>query len=119
MSFEVTEKAMRPASTARQCFYCQQPVGANHTDDCVLVVRLVKVRITMEIEIEVPASWDKELIEFARNDGSWCSSNIVRDIERAIDRAENQCICDRTNVEYIDDAGEPFVRESSAEQKSE
>ena len=62
--FMVTEKAKRPASKEQQCFYCQQPIGGRHKVDCVLVSKRVKIRMTVEYEIEVPADWDEDLIEF-------------------------------------------------------
>lgn len=96
------------------CFYCRQPVGSTHDDDCVLVSRMVRVKVTMEIDIEVPNGWDAELINFARNKGSWCKSNIVDDLQKAISRSENKCLCKCINIEYIGEAGGPFASDGSA-----
>lgn len=99
MKFEVTESSMRPASDKRECFYCRRPIGESHADDCVLVLRRVKVRMIVDYEIEVPAHWDQYMIEFHRNDSSWCASSAIDELQ-AIHEAEN-CICNHTSFEYL------------------
>lgn len=62
--FIVTENAMRPASTARQCFYCQQPIGLPHGPKCVLVTRRVHVKAVVEFDKDFPAHWDAAALDF-------------------------------------------------------
>ena len=99
--FTVTEAAMRPASSSPQCFYCQQAIGAEHKPTCVMINKKVKVRMTVEYEIEVPASWDQEQIEFHRNEGSWCSNNALAELEALFGDEGGQCMCDSTRFEYL------------------
>lgn len=112
MNFEVTEKAMRPAGRgARQCYYCQAPIGEHHRPDCVLVMKKVRVRLTVDYEIGVPASWDKYAIEFHRNDGSWCSDNAVTELQ-ALTADENQgCLCSRASFKYLESVGDEYLNE--------
>ena len=108
MRFIVTEKAQRPADMNGHCFYCQQPIGSAHEDDCVLVKKRVKVRMTVEYEVEVPARWDKEQIEFHRNEGSWCSDNALAELEEL---EGDGCLCPITEFEYLGGDSEPFLGE--------
>jgi hypothetical protein len=110
-TFIVTEAAKRPAlPNAASCFYCQQPIGDSHKSDCVLVKRKVTVRMVVEYEIEVPAHWDKEQIEFHRNRGSWCSDNAMDELEQL--QEADGCLCARMRFALVRDAGEPFLVES-------
>lgn len=98
--FKVTEKAMRPASPNRNCFYCGEPIGGEHRNSCVLINRKVKVKVSFEMFFDEPASWDKEQIEFARNQGSWCVDNALDDI---CEKAEAEgCSCGFGSVEVIE-----------------
>lgn len=107
--FLVTPDAMRPASNAQACFYCQQPVGGHHLTTCVLVVKRVKVRMIVEYEVEVPSTWDKYAVEFHRNEGSWCSSNILHELEEL--DSQKGCLCRATTFEFLEDASGPFLHE--------
>jgi len=96
----INDDGIRPAGKPDECFYCRQKIGANHNHDCVAVHKMVKVRAVIEYEVEVPASWDKESIEFQRNEGSWCSDNMINEIE-----ALDGCLCNYTDFEYLEDVG--------------
>lgn len=109
MDFIVTEKAMRPASDKRQCFYCQQAIGEPHKPECVLIHKMVKVRMTIEYGIEVPADWDKDQIEFHRNDGSWCSDNALDELKEVSELGG--CLCHVSEFEYLGGDGEPYLDE--------
>lgn len=79
-----------------KCFYCHNKEGQDHKDDCVTLKQRVRLRVELEYEVLVPASWDKEMIEFHRNDGTWCADNIVTDLQRYVKRAEKKelgCLC--------------------------
>lgn len=105
----VTRSAMRPASDKEACFRCGQPVGSEHKPDCVTIRKKVKVRMTVEYEISVPNHWNKEDIEFHRNEGTWCSSNAVDELSEII--GEDGCICNCTHFDYLGGDSEPFLAE--------
>lgn len=110
-SFIVTPKAMRPASSKRECFYCQQAVAGYHSVTCVLVEQRVKVRMIVEYEVTVPAHWDQYMIEFHRNEGSWCSDNAIDEL-REFSEGPHGCLCDIAQFEYIKDvAGSIYLAE--------
>lgn len=112
--FTVTEKAMRPASSERKCFYCTAPIGTHHWPDCILVKKKVKVRATIEYEINVPLHWTLEDIERYRNKGSWCCDNIAVELNEIITERKNKgesCLCDSVHFEVIQDNGESFLIE--------
>jgi hypothetical protein len=107
--FVVTEKAMRPASKTLECFYCQRALGDEHKTDCVLISKKVKVRMIVEYEIKVPNHWGKEDIEFQRNEGSWCASNAMEELEGTFD--DTSCMCGAAEFEYIGGDTEPYLAE--------
>lgn len=82
-----------------ECFYCNQAIGTEHTWECVTVKRRVKLRMTVEYEVDVPRSWDKDIIESHRNDGSWCANNAIEELRGLSERYG--CICVDTNFEYL------------------
>jgi hypothetical protein len=98
--FLVTPNAKRPASEAEECFYCKQSVGLPHADNCVLVSKKVKLRLTIEYVAIVPAHWDKDQIEFHRNESSWCRGNDLDEIVKE-SKKTNGCICDYSEVDYL------------------
>ena len=106
--FRVTDKAMRPASSERRCFYCQEPVGGTHKNDCVLVKRRVTIRMVVEYDVTVPAAWDADQIECHRNEGSWCADNAIQELEEAF---RGSCMCSAATFAYVKEAGEPFLDE--------
>jgi hypothetical protein len=110
MMLLVSEAAMRPASAENACFYCRQPIGNPHSQDCVLIKRKVKVSAVIDYEIEVPAHWGKEEIEFHRNEGSWCASNLIDEIVALSDI--DGCLCSSTEFKFVAVAGEPYLKES-------
>lgn len=102
----------RPAGPSDQCFYCQQALGGEHKADCVLRRKTVVVRAIMEYTIDVPESWDKDNIEFHRNDSSWCKGNGLAEIaamKRRMDADESgdaDCGCSILRYEFVRDANE-------------
>ena len=105
----VSLAAMRPASTKEECFYCQQPIGSPHKEDCVLIKKRVKVRMIVEYEVEVPNHWDQHMIEFHRNDGSWCADNALDELAEVAEK--EGCLCHLARYEYISDTSEGFLHE--------
>jgi len=109
MKFEVTLKSKRPASNKNECFYCESKIGEFHKDDCVLIKKKVKVKAIIEYEIEVPHHWNKDMIEFSRNEGSWCASNIINELKE-IDK-KNGCLCNIIKYKLIKDSKKIFLDE--------
>ena len=109
MPFFVTKKAQRPADMNGKCFYCGQPIGAEHRGDCVLINKMVKVRMTVEYEIEVPAHWETHMVEFHRNGSSWCCDNTLDELKKLAE--ENGCLCGMMNFTCLDDRGEAYLDE--------
>lgn len=92
------------------CFYCRQRVGKEHKPDCVLIVKKVRVRMTVEYDVTVPADWDADMVEFHRNDSSWCKDNAIEEL-RALAESDAGCLCQHTEFEYIGDVGGPMLSE--------
>lgn len=110
MNFTVTEKAMRPASGKRECFYCDAPVGEHHQPRCVLIKKKVRLRVTIDFEVDEPAAWTKEDIESHRNGGSsWCASNVLNELERYSE--VNPCLCGNAVFECLEMIGPEFLDE--------
>lgn len=108
-AFVVTEAAMRPASLVLACFYCHQGIGDKHLTTCVLVKRRVTVRTIIEHVIEVPAHWDAEMVEFHRNESSWCADNFIGELQEL---AQSQgCICANTTVVFVRDESPAYLGE--------
>ena len=95
----VQSQDVRPAGRPGVCFYCDQPLGSPHTLGCVIPQRFVKVRMTVEYSISVPRSWDAHMIEFHRNDSSWCTDNALDELEALI--KEHGCLCANTTFTYL------------------
>ncbi len=102
---------MRPSSKAAQCFYCHQPIGAEHGPACVLVKKRVVVRMVVEYEVAVPSDWDKRMIEFARNESGWCADNALDELKSII--APGKCLCGRARFEHVRDVDAPATLEES------
>lgn len=111
----VVDADARPAGKPGECFYCQRRVGSEHKAECVLWTRRVVLRATIEYTEEVPHAWDAHMIQFARNEGSWCADNIVGDLEKHVKFVEGLherdivfgCLCSFTKVEYVREWEEP------------
>ncbi len=89
------------AGSIEKCFYCKGLLGKEHDSDCVCLKKAVKLKVSIEIVVEVPRSWDQEMIEFHRNDSSWCANNFIDEMQR---QAEAGCACSFTSFELIGEA---------------
>lgn len=106
------DDGIRPAGKTDECIFCRQKVGSEHLADCVCVTKRVKLRVTIEYEVDVPHHWDKNLIEFQRNDGSWCVDNMLEELAE-IAEAEG-CLCGRVNfkfLQFVDETPKRKIRE--------
>jgi hypothetical protein len=109
-NFVVTQLAMRPASLKQQCFYCQERIGATHKDDCVLIRKDVVVKFEIEIPVRVPAFWTEEQVEFHRNQGTWCASNVLDELEKI--EKDNGCLCQQAEFSFVKETSEAYLDES-------
>jgi hypothetical protein len=57
----------------------------------------VPVAVTILLNMEFPADWDEDAIDFKLNDSSWCASNLIPEIEAAA--KEDGCLCGRCSYE--------------------
>lgn len=86
------DKGIRPAGDKDKCLYCGSKIGEYHKENCVTITKRVKVMYSFCIEIEVPKSWDKEQIEFFRNESRWCADNSIHEIVSYAKEKES-CLC--------------------------
>jgi len=110
--FKVTKSAMRPASKEQECFYCHQPIGENHKEDCVLIKKKVKILMRVVYLRSVPASWSRSEIEFYLNDSSWCANNALDELSEIFDRENGECMCSSSTFDYVSEDSEPFLEEN-------
>lgn len=108
-NFIVTTKALRPAGTSNECFYCKSLVGSEHKSDCVLIRRKVKLRLTVEYLVDVPAYQDKDDIESFYNESTHCASNVLQDLQKL--DTERGCLCSVSKFDYLSDEGSTFLQE--------
>ena len=92
------ENGVCPAGPPGKCFYCKQPVGCEHSSDCVCRKKTVVVKFTIDVTVSMPDYWNEKNIHFYYNESSGCKSNILMDIERA------GCICGMATIDYIREA---------------
>lgn len=99
------DTGIRPAGKPDECFYCHRKVGEPHKYDCVTVVKKVKMMATIYYETEVPVSWCDEDIKSHYNNGTWCSNNIVQELQSYIDYLDKkgECLCGECIIEAIED----------------
>ena len=97
--FKVTKKAMRPASSDKQCFYCGEKIGSYHEKDCVLINKKALVRLVIDYEVEIPAYWNKSNVNFHRNEGTWCSNNLIDELKDLTKGGD--CLCDKAKFKCI------------------
>ncbi len=87
--------------TPDKCAYCTAKTGTQHDGDCVCRTRSVVVEATIRYTIMEPESWTDYDIEFHRNDGSWCASNMIDELQRVDAKG---CLCDITQFRYVGEA---------------
>lgn len=104
MKTHVDADDARPAGKPDECFYCNRKIGEEHTFECVIPSKRVRLRVTLEYETDVPRSWDKDTIERIKEDQG-CLSNIVGEIKEYSDRLDvahpNTCQVEHPPVEYL------------------
>ena len=103
-NWPVADYGIRPAGKPDHCFYCKQPLGAQHAEGCVIRSRTVLVRTIVTHAIDVPENWDVSNIEFT--EGSSCSDNLIRQLEMLSNRLSEKehCTCGLVRREYVREA---------------
>lgn len=103
-NWEVKDYGIRPAGDSEHCFYCGEPKGSIHKEDCVIRSRTVVIKMEAELVVDVPEFWDEEQINFHRNKGSWCATNVLSELERLDNRLG--CLCGVLKFKYLREATE-------------
>lgn len=104
MLLPVDDDGVRPAGDPNFCFYCGMPKG-KHKDDCVCRQRTVVVEMTIRYVSEVPADWDVHMIEFHKNESSFCLGNDIEQLHQEKNARYGYCnICQRAEVKFIREA---------------
>ncbi len=98
------DDGIRPAGPPDECFYCTRKVGAEHARDCTVVKKTVRVRYIIELDVTVPHHWEKDNVEFHRNEGSWCANNAIDELVTVFRDDEASCMCSAFVCEYMHDA---------------
>lgn len=85
------------------CFYCPAKLGEEHTKDCVIPERRVRLRVTVEYETLVPRHWDDATVEHIRNNVNWCFGNAAGELQAFIDETPGECnvCCRPTRLEVV------------------
>lgn len=103
----VGDHGIRPAGPQDRCFYCHQPKGAVHLDECVIRTRTVVVRFTVELVIDEPESFTEKDINFQFNESSWCADNLADMLADNVKRtgdADFGCLCEVVSAAYVREA---------------
>ena len=90
------------AGTPDKCFYCKGLTGKAHDADCVCIHRPVKIRLSIDMIVAMPRSWNKENMEFQWNESSSCKDNILDQLDRY--QSLGRCLCGMAEVEYVEEA---------------
>jgi hypothetical protein len=124
----VTEQDARPAGKPDECFYCRRRIGERHKFECVLVEVPRTYRVLLDRKDvgtwsrEDPASWDRDMRYFHKNESCWCANNMkdqgtLNLNEGAVlpfdnDEGERSYVCTLCNhVELVPVDGEPEYEE--------
>jgi hypothetical protein len=72
--------------------------------------RTVRIRATVEYDLEVPADMSDRDIEFHRNEGTYCSDRLVTELQEQVategiaydEEGYRPCMCGVTTFEVLD-----------------
>jgi hypothetical protein len=78
---------IRPAGPQDACLYCRSRIGEPHGRECVTVTKRVEMCVRASLpngeivtglwQLDEPHSWDARMIEFHKNEGTWCAGNFL------------------------------------------
>lgn len=103
-NWEVKDYGIRAAGNPDECFYCRTKKGGTHKDDCVIRSRTIVMKMEVEMVLTVPEYWDEDMCNFHKNEGSWCATNIISELERMDDKMG--CLCSAAEFTYLREATE-------------
>lgn len=101
----VADHGIRPAGPPDRCFYCDEPMGGEHKDGCVIRSRTVVVRFHVDLVVNVPEHWDPSEVESSFNVSSWCGGNLAASIADTSERMPG-CMCGFVTAEFVSEATE-------------
>lgn len=104
-TFIVRPQDERPARPDGTCFYCREPIGELHKEDCVCRSKTCVVDFNIRMVVSVPELWDAEQINFHYNESSWCADSLLNLIEGRRKQV-SACLCNITSAEFVRDATE-------------
>lgn len=110
-SWPVTKKAINrhfPGAPIDACFRCNAKLGDQHNADCVHRKRVVNVTVQITYPILVPEHWDAEMIEFHRNESSWCAGSAFSELSNWFEFMDENDLdpCARFKFEYHSEGGQ-------------
>ena len=70
----------------------------------------VLVKMTVTYPVEVPSHWDKQDVEFYRNEASWCARNALDELLEIY--GEDGCMCNDTHFECLGGYSKLFLDEN-------
>ncbi len=105
------DKGWRPDVPPGMCSYCKGTVDS-HRPNCVVPQKSVVLELRTLYVVSVPRGFQKEEIEFMRNDGSSCMDNDMRqsivhrlELSEKTDGTESvHCFCSGSEVTYMREA---------------
>lgn len=69
-------------------------------------MKTVRVKATVEYDVQVPESMTKADIEFHRNEGTWCADSLVDELKEQVRSEDGEpyrpCMCGLVSVEVLD-----------------
>ncbi len=98
MKNTVTADNVPPRGKPGECFWCHAKMGEPHKYECSTITKPVEVAITITGVIDVPISWDAEMIELHMNRKGNCINNQLDYIQR-----DAMCFCGLYEAKYIQD----------------
>ncbi len=99
----VTLSDTRPTAggVPSKCLYCKAAIEGPHNEECVVLHRPIKMRITIDLIVPQVRSWTPDQIENRINLGTYCIDNLMTDIERTI--KVRGCLCGVAEVNVMGD----------------
>jgi len=55
--------------------------------------------MVVEYDIKIPNFWDKDNVEFHRNESSWCADNALDELKRLV---KEDCMCPITHYTCLE-----------------
>lgn len=66
-------------------------------------MRTVRLKVTFEVDYQVPDDWDDDMVLFHVNESSFCTNNLLRDKMAQSDEG-GDCACFPHDVELVGEA---------------